>query len=104
MNTEETPARGDGDKEPWRARMWLETAGLLGASLALRPVEDIVPTVVGVAIGVLRPGLLVGFYWRSAVWAERVARRKEIYHPQYFVLGPIGLVMALVARDGRAVR
>ncbi len=83
--------------------MRFEIPALLGASLGLRAVEDLVPTVVGVAIGVLRLGLVVGFYWRCGVWAERVARRKEIYHPQYFVLGPIGLVMALAARDG-AVR
>lgn len=43
--------------------------------------------------------LLLAFNLRAGHWAERVARSKGIYHPQYFVLGPIGLVMALVTEN-----
>jgi hypothetical protein len=48
--------------------------------------------------------LLIAFNWRAACWAERVARRKGIYHPQYFVLGPIGLLMALATRPNKPGR
>ena len=76
--------------------MWLELGVLVGVMVVLRlmPVHG----VPGLLLGVLSFGVLVTFLWRCGVWAERVARRKGVYHPQYFVLGPIGLVMALLAR------
>jgi hypothetical protein len=79
--------------------MWLELGLTFGASLGAGWVAgtlDGAPSLVLRLIAVL---LLITFLLRSALWGERVARRKGIYHPQYFALGPIGLLMALCARD-----
>jgi hypothetical protein len=89
MNTKETQARG---------AMWIELGALLAVLVGL---DLAVGAVHGVSGWLLRLGgfaLLVTFVLRCGVWAERVVRRKGVYHPQYFVLGPIGLVMALLAR------
>jgi hypothetical protein len=78
--------------------MWLELVLIVAAITALSLLVDAVHGVPGLVLGLIGSVLSIGLYWRCGVWAERVARRKNIYHPQYFVLGPIGLVMALCTR------
>ncbi|MET7280306.1 hypothetical protein ABZS29_18865 [Kribbella sp. NPDC005582] len=84
-------------RKPWA--MWVEIALIIGAlvveSFAVRAVDGVLAW----ALGAVGTALIIGFWWRCGVWAERVARRKNVYHPQYFVLGPFGLLAALCAKD-----
>ena len=84
-------------RKPWA--MWVELALLISALIVMSVAVDAVDGVLAWALGALGTALMIGFIWRCGVWAERVARRKTVYHPQYFVLGPLGLVMALCAKD-----
>lgn len=79
--------------------MWLELGVTLGTSLGIGWLASHLHGPLSVVPRVVATLPYLTFLWRSAVWAERVARRKGIYHPQYFVLGPLGLVKALLARD-----
>jgi hypothetical protein len=92
MNTKETPARG---------AMWIELGALLAVIVGERLVDGAVHGVLGLVLGVAALAVLVTFFLRCGLWAERISRQKGVYHPQYFVLGPIGLVMALCARTPR---
>ncbi|WP_145812181.1 hypothetical protein [Kribbella amoyensis] len=57
-----------------------------------------VPRGPGIALGVAGLASLVLFYKWCGDAAESLARAKGIYHPQYFVLGPVGLIMAGLSR------
>lgn len=84
-------------RKPWA--MWVELALLIGAMTALSFAVKAVDGAAAWVLGAPSLALAIGFIWRCAVWAERVARRKNAYHPQYFTLGPLGLVMALCLKD-----
>ena len=84
-------------RKPWA--MWVELALIIGAMIALSFAIKAVDGVLAWVLGALGLAVTIGFSWRCAVWAERVARRKNAYHPQYFTLGPLGLVMALCLRS-----
>ncbi|NIK54741.1 hypothetical protein BJY22_000458 [Kribbella shirazensis] len=91
-------AATDSSASPSSGAIWLEFGLTVGAMFGARLLAG---TVHGAPSSVLRAVaglLLIALLLRSSRLGERVARRKGIYHPQYFVLGPIGLVMALVAR------
>ncbi|GAB3954736.1 hypothetical protein GCM10029976_097680 [Kribbella albertanoniae] len=92
--------RNDAARKPWT--MWLEITLIIAVLAVLRFTATAVDGVPGLLLGFLGAALLIALYWRCGVWAERVARQKNIYHPQYFVLGPLGLVMALCAKDKSA--
>ncbi len=79
--------------------MWVELTLIIGAAIVLRFAIRAADGVPAWALGAVGLALTIGFAWRCAVWAERVARRKNAYHPQYFSLGPLGLVMALCLKD-----
>ncbi|TCO41050.1 hypothetical protein EV646_116142 [Kribbella antiqua] len=79
--------------------MWLELGLPFGAMQGAGWVAGTMHGAPSLVLRVLAVVLLLIFLLRAARWAERVARRKGIYHPQYFVLGPIGLIMALCAKD-----
>ncbi|WP_350279253.1 hypothetical protein [Kribbella sp. HUAS MG21] len=81
---------------PWG--MWLELGLTLGAMSGARLLTGTVHGAPSYVLGAVASLLLLTFALRAGVWAERVARRKGIYHPQYFVLGPIGLLMALATK------
>ncbi|GAB2679907.1 hypothetical protein [Kribbella swartbergensis] len=79
--------------------MWLELGLTFAASLGTGWVAGALHGAPSLVLRLIALLLLITFLLRAARWAERVARRKGIYHPQYFVLGPIGLLMALCATD-----
>jgi len=101
MDAKMSTTRNTQAGKPWA--MWAELALVIGVLIVLRFAMRAADGAPGWVLGVLGSALTLGLYWRCGVWAERVVRRKNAYHPQYFVLGPIGLVMALCLKDRSAI-
>lgn len=81
----------------FRASLIKPTAALLTILIVSIVVDDLGRDL-GTAVAILGMVSIVLFYKWSGDAAEVLSRSKGFYHPQYFVLGPIGLIMAILRR------